>query len=325
MTLLAEAVSRLDGKAELTADDALAVRRIIFGSDDAVDREEAEALIRLNRDAARLSEEWRLLFVEGLTDYVVHQHIPAGWVDEAKADWLMKALGHDPRGKDDELDVLVHVLDRAESTPAGLTAFTLGRIRSAILDRREAGVTKVDVERLRQTLYAVGGASNIAVTRDEAGVLFDLNDDMRNMPNDPAWSDLFVRAVANAVLYAPTYQAPSAEAELHTEAWLADTSIHPLRNLENAVMHPRTTFGLRGVDTNLRRVEADHYRADEALEAEAAKVTADEGHWLVGRMGRDGVFDANEKALVAFLAENASQLDPDLRDAVERLSGRAAA
>jgi hypothetical protein len=325
MTLLADAIARLDGKAELTADDALAVRRIVFGPDDAVSREEAEALIRLNRDAAAVSNEWRMLFVEGLTDFVVHQEIPTGWVDEAKAGWLMQALDHDARAKEDELDVLVHVLDRADSTPASLSAFTLGRIRSAILDRREGGVTKIDVERLRQTLYAVGGASNIAVTRDEAEALFDLNDEMRDAPNDPAWSDLFVRAVANAVLYAPTYQAPTAEEELRRETWEADTSIHPLRNLENAVMHPRASFGLRGVETNLRRAKAEHYRADEALEAEAAKVTASEGHWLLDRMGRDGKFDANEKALAAFLAENASQLDPELRDTIEQLSIKAAA
>jgi hypothetical protein len=325
MTLLAEAVSRLDGKMELTADDALDVRRIIFGSDDAVSREEAEALIALNRHAEHVSPAWAMLFVEALTDYVVHQEIPSGWVDELKADWLIEALGHDPRAKDDELDVLVHVLDRADSTPARLSRFTLDRIRAAILERRAGGVTKTDVERLRQTLYAVGGAANIAVTRSEAEALFDLNDDMADAPNDPAWADLFVRAVANAVLYAPTYEAPTAEAELHREAWLADTAIHPLRHLEEAVVHPRATFGLRGVDTNLRRVEAEHYRADEALEAEAAKVTADEAHWLLSRIGRKGGVDKAERALLAFLSENASQLDPALRDGLKAIESRAAA
>ena len=68
---LTEALEALDGKAELTADDALTLRQVIFAPDQAVDIREAEALFTLNADAGAISQAWHDLFIEALTDYVV--------------------------------------------------------------------------------------------------------------------------------------------------------------------------------------------------------------------------------------------------------------
>lgn len=106
MTALQDCLSRLDGKAELNADDALALRRVIFGGDDTVGMDEAEALITLNADAGAASPEWRMLFVEALTDFVVHQQAPNGWVDETKANWLMGAVSQGRCAREDEIDLL---------------------------------------------------------------------------------------------------------------------------------------------------------------------------------------------------------------------------
>ena len=311
MTTLADALAQLDGKPMLSADDALTLRRIFYGASQTVTADEAEALVKLNADAGDSAPEWRMLFIEALTDYVVRQEEPAGYVDEAKADWLIAAMSRDRCAKDDEVEALIYVLEQADAAPPRYAAFVLETLKSQILGRTGAkGVTAADVERLRRVLFAAGGESNVGVSRHEAEALFDLNDALRGAANDPAWSDFFVRAVANAVLYQATWQAPDAQTELGREAWLADTSFH-LPNLK-ALLHPLRALKTPGVGQAWRAGVA----ADEAAEARAAQVTPDEAHWLTARIGKDGQTDPNEQALLRFLADNASSLDPELKTLV---------
>ena len=320
MTALQDCLSRLDGKPELTADDALTLRRIIFGGDDAVSLEEAEALIRLNADAGVPSPEWRALFIEALTDFTVHQQEPNGYVDEAKAGWLAGAVSRDGCAREDEIDLLVHVLEQADSAPASLSAFVLAQIKAAILARAAGGITGADVERLRLVLFAVGGASNIAVTRDEANALFDLNDAAQGAANAVTWADFFARAVGNSVLYAPTWQAPSAEDELKLEAELADNS--GFFKGFKALLNPKEAAALiQSPHESFYSEEQKRNLADSALEAAAEVVTAEEAAWLIERIDRDGVFDAAERGLVAFLVANARSFDPAFKPLADRLAG----
>ncbi|HEY2658464.1 MAG TPA: hypothetical protein VGI79_02000 [Caulobacteraceae bacterium] len=321
MPLLQEALSALDGKPELTEADALTVRKIVYGGDATISKDEAEALIQLNIDAGAASQAWRMLYVEALTDFVVRQQEPAGYVNEAQATWLMSAVSRDGCAKDDEIELIVHVLEEADAAPAALSAFVIDAVRNAVLGRQGTGpIGKDDVERLRRTLFAVGGDGNVGVTRREAEALFDLNDAFRGAANDPAWTDLFVRAVANAVLYTPAYQASSAADELHRQAWLADNAVHPGGVLANWLHPPPGTFSFKSLfgrpDQDLR----DRYAADDALELAAQEVTAEEGHWLLDRIGRDGRFDANEQALVRFLIANATKIDTSLNSMIARLT-----
>lgn len=320
MTALQDCLSRLDGKPQLTAEDALALRRIIFGGDDAVSLEEAEALIQLNADAGAVSPEWTVLFIEALTDFTVRQQAPNGYVDETKANWLMGAVSRGDHAREDEIDLLIHVLDQADRAPDSLSAFVLDQLRTGILVRAAEGITEADVERLRLVLFAVGGASNIAVSRDEANALFDLNDAAQGAPNAPTWSDFFARAIGNSVLYAPTWQAPSTAEELKMEAELADNSAF-FKGFK-ALLHPREAAELiRSPHESFYSEEQKRNLADAALEAAAETVTAEEAAWLIERIDRDGVFDAAERALVAFLVANARSFDPAFRPLAARLAG----
>jgi hypothetical protein len=156
-----------------------------------------------------------------------------------------------------------------------------------------------------------------------------------------------MRAVANAVMFEPVW-APDREEELDHERWLADTSIHPLRRIEAALANPKESLaemmqafheiaqGSRGgylTDASLGQAilqddlapMRDRYAADEARETEAEAVTAEEAHWLVDRLGRDGRYDANEHALIDFLRANARSIDPALSEMVAQLEGRQSA
>ena len=327
---LAEALAALDAKASLTADDALTLRQIVYGDGVDVNQAEAETLFRLNADAGEISPEWSALFIEAMTDHIVRQQEPVGYVDEAKAQWLIGLVSARSKLRGDEIEALLHVLEEADEVPATLAAFVLGVVRSMALWRlRTAGaLTPLDVERLRRVIFAKGGESNVAVTREEAEALFDINDAQKSGASDPAWSDFFARAVGNAVLFVPVWQADAATERSH-EAWLADTSIHPLQRLKAAFaggdfQHGAAAEGFCDVfhmdfeSADLNRL-GEREVADEAMEAAAASVTADEAHWLVDRMGRTPGFDAGERELVAFLKDNASSIDPALADYVAKL------
>ncbi len=330
---LAEALSALDGKATLDAEDALVLRRIIYGASDRVEQDHVDALFQLNAHAGAISPEWRTLFVEALVDFVVRQQEPAGYVGDAKADWLIEAVKRHGRIREDQIEMLIRVLETADKTPPQLSAFVLGAVRALALWRlkRTGALDGADIERLRRVLFAKGGDANIAVTRAEAEALFDINDALGGAAFDPAWTSLFVHAVANAVLF-ETPWAPDAETELQRQAWIRDTTIHPLRRDLDLLQHPRGLehavaeefHDLAHLDFQNHDAEQLNRRID-ALEARAEIVTFDEAHWLLDRIGRNGEFDANERALIAFIRANAREIDPTLQDLLSALDARPAA
>lgn len=330
---LAEALSTLDGKAALDADDALALRRIIYGAGEPVAPDHVEALFQLNAHAAAISPEWRTLFIEAVLDFVVRQQEPAGYVGEARADWLIEAVKRHGRIRADEIEMLIAVLETADKTPPRLSAFVLGAVRALALWRlkRTSALDRADVERLRRVLFAKGGDANIAVTRAEAEALFDINDALGGAAFDPDWTNLFVHAVANAVLF-ETPWAPDAEAELKRQAWIRDTTIHPLQRDLDMLNDPAAyrhavaeeLHDLAHLDFRDHTLEQMNDAID-ALETRAEGVTADEAHWLLDRIGRNGEFDANERALIAFIRANARDIDPMLQDLLSALDTHPAA
>src|SRR4051794_26556466 len=78
----------------LSADDVLALRREIW-PDGTVSDAEANALFDLNRVARDAGPEWTAFLVEALTEYVVNQRAPRGYVDDGAARWLIAGIERD--------------------------------------------------------------------------------------------------------------------------------------------------------------------------------------------------------------------------------------
>ena len=74
------------------------------------------------------------------------------------------------------------------------------------------------------SITAFAGDAGISITRVEAEILFNINDRTAEADNDPAWSDLFAKALANCVMAASGYVAPPREVALRQEAWLNSPS-----------------------------------------------------------------------------------------------------
>jgi hypothetical protein len=313
-------IDGLRAKGEVTGEDVLSLRRAVF-SDDAVSRAEAEALFALNDAAPQRCPEWDAFFVEALTDIVVRQQSPAGYVDQAQADWLTGLIGCDGACREIELELLIRILETAELVPADLTAFTLACIRDAALASGPR-IGAADVARLRRALYAAAGDGNIAITRAEAEVLFDLNDACRGADNDPAWTPLFAKAIAASIMMVSGYAPLAREEAARRTAWLEapapglGETLGRIFDLE-AGWRAKREFRKAVVEVwtgrTAERLWDQRQDAVETASRAAEAVSAEEAAWLAGRIGRDGAFDPAERAVIDFLRRESPSLDPALQ------------
>ncbi len=324
---LAEMVSRN----RVTADDVLRLRRDVFG-DGVVARSEAEALFALDASCRDRDPSWDEFFIEALCDYLVMQEAPSGYVSEDNAAWLMRAISRD--GKVDsrtELELLIKVMEKATSMPASLSAYALQQVAHVVMHgdgplakgrmARAGIVTADDVALMRRILYAFGGDGHGGVSREEAQVLFDINDHTLEAVNDPAWSDLFVKAIGFSLLAATRHVPVLREEALRREEWLEDTSVN-VGSFFSRVF----SGGLKGYADKLLQsdgIEAAYGEANRAFDAASAVAEAvdlDEAAWLVEHIGRDGVLHDNERKLIGFLKAEASRLDPALQPLLDKVA-----
>jgi len=318
----------LAGKAEITEDDVLALRRDVF-ADGIADREEAEQVFRIERGASEKHPSWTAFYVDALTDHVVWKVEPKKYVSEDNARFLIDHIMADGRVQSaSELELLINVLHWSLSCPEELAVLALEAVRDSVLDpdhaaygagRRPAVIDAADVALIRKVTHAGGGGGGFTVTRHEAEILFELNDATIDADNDPAWRDLFVKAIAAHLLFprgAP--MVPSAAEALRRERWLEGR--RGIGGLLRAVggqamrVDPVGTwqtadpFGTRRAREDAAREAAE---LGEAMARE--RVDSDEAEWLAGRVGHDGRLHPNERALLAFVQDNARDIDPALK------------
>lgn len=296
--------------------DSVARLRAAVYADGSIDTDEVRRLCRMAAEEGFPTAAGRQLYIEALTDYVAMQTAPSGHVSDDMARWLIGVMSADGITTDLEVDLLVSIMRRADSVPVELSAFALAEVSRSVLSGPDGGViSATDVERLRSILYAFGSERSVGISREEAEVLFDLNDRSREAENDPAWSDLFVKAVASFLMAARGYTVLSREETLSRDAWL-DAPSGGITSLFGDMLSNMLSNGLRGVWSAWRQPEdtsSKPIEADEARIHQAEAVTSEEVKWLADRIGRDGVIHANERALLKFLSEESPDIHPSLR------------
>lgn len=306
--------------------------RAAFYDDHVISVEEAETLFTLDESCRVQDPTWVDFFIEVITDHIVDQTEPEGYLTAENAEWLMAHINRDGKvERKTELGLLVKVLEKARWSPVNLVRFALEQVKAAVIDgdgplrsdqsSAKGQISDDDVDLLRRLLYAFGGDGHVAVTRAEAEVLFDINDATAEAEPNPAWTDLFVKAVANVVMAASGQMVPTREEALRREKWLADRGeLSPAAML--TAMVTTSLDAVRGAyhdqspeERALARLE--HQRI-EIITNEV--ITAAEAEWLCERIGRDGRLTANEAALVAYLKKESPKIHPELQATVDRLS-----
>lgn len=311
MTLpMIDLADALKARAVMTADDVLAIRRVAW-PDGKIDAVEADAIFALNDAVAAPPGEWVDFFVEAITAYVVQQQAPTGYVDDAKAAWLIARMDADGRVESrGELELLVRILEVAVNVPEALKNYALRQIeavvtsgtgptRSGALDPGSINATEVAL--LRRMLFAAAGDGPGCVSRSEAELLFRLKAATRDAANAPEWKTLFVQAVGNHLMAHSDYRPLSRDRAAQLDAFMNDTHVHVggfLGRIEQSLVNGAflDLFGTKGA-------KPGH---DAAVAADRA-IAPDEAAWLKAQVDADGSLDEFEKALLAFIAEESGR------------------
>ena len=310
---------------QISDDDVLAMRREVY-PDGVIQSHEVEWLFQLDDECTGQSPQWMTFFVDAVTDYIVNQTDPEGYISDENASWLMARISRKGRvASSVELELLVNVLDKARTSPQRLVEFALEQVKQGVLTGSgptRAGVDLLpfricagEVDLLKRMLYAYGGDGNIAITRAEAELLFDINDAVGNSDNHPSWSDLFVKAIANYVMAASGFKAPSRADALRLEQWEDDDRVSVVDFFGRAL-----SGGLRGI---LAAYSKDHAweerrkRQDSAM-ASAERITDTEARWLIERINRAGGMQDNERALLKFIGQESPDIHPLLKPLIAR-------
>lgn len=191
--------------------DVLRLRRAIY-EEHAVSLEVAEALLRLEDHCPIKDPAWADFFIEVLTDYIVHQAKPEGYIVAEKARWLIERIAPEGRVRGRaQLDLLVGVIEAGRWSPTSLAVFALEQIRIAVqtgagplrigIAAEPGSITSTDIELARRVLLAFGG-DGISTTRAEADALLAIDAALAPGKSTPAWTDFLVKAVGIGVLAA---------------------------------------------------------------------------------------------------------------------------
>lgn len=327
----AQPITELIERKRVTDADVLRLRRDVY-SNGIVNREEARDIFALDHLVADKPESWRAFFVEAIADYLVEQEAPRGYISSANAEWLIAAISHD--GVVDyrtELELLIKAMEKASSVPPFLAGFALKQVAIAVVDGKGAlarghsltpgAIGEHEVELLRRILYAAGGEGSAAITRNEAEVLFEINDKTREADNHRTWTELFTKAVACSLMAASGYAVPSREEALRREDWLRDTSVN-LGGFFSRMFAGSLDAHIDAVrlETGSEAYYSRRNAERDASRAASEKIDASEAEWLVDRIGRDGVLHDNEKELLGWLKRESPHIHPSLRPLFEKVA-----
>ncbi|MEQ8934452.1 MAG: hypothetical protein RIE56_01505 [Amphiplicatus sp.] len=305
----------------ISARDVLALRRTVF-ADGVVSTEELDALFDLGDRAPNGDKEWAEFFAEAASDFYLREEEPHGYLTDDEFRTLKARITRNgERASDLELSLLIKLMENAVTTPPEMSKFTAMQIKRRIAERQGGPrITAEDASLLRRWLFAAGGDGNVAVTKAEAEYLFDLNDLVAKGKNDPAWTDLFCKGVANHLM-AHIGHTPVGRAEaLKTHAFMSDHSVSVGR-----VFGKMFSGGLGGVKKGFGLARSGETGAQAARNAtrdgdlaEAEIVTTSEADWLAERITRDGATHESERALIKHLKSLDAELPPKLKQIVGR-------
>ena len=299
--------SQVKAKGVITAEDVLAVRHIVW-PDGKIDPTEADAVFDLNSGLNAAPREWVDFFVEAIETYVVHQQAPVGYVDDAKANWLISRIDSDGRVDSlGELELLAKILEDATNAPETFKSYALKQIETIIMTgsgpTRDGGaldpgtINAAEVKLLRRMLFAQAGDGPALVSTTEADMLFRLKDATLNAANAPEWSSFFVQAVGNHLMAHSDYQPLSRDRAGQLDAFMNDTHVS-IGGFFGRMLKAGPISGFQ----DLFGAKAKRPSHDEAVAADRA-ISPDEVSWLKREVEGDHNFDPIEKQLLAFIAE----------------------
>ncbi len=336
--LTAVSVEDIRSRGSIKDSDVLKLQRVLQDG-PGMAAEDAEQLFALDAACRVKDPAWYPFLIEMVSDCIVCQVKPEGYMVRDKAAWLIRQLTvHGQVGTRAGLDVLCSVMRRSRWSPPSLAVFGLGLIKTAVVSGEgplrggnapePAAIVASEVAVIAELLDTFGGAAALPITRAEADVLLEINRALAPGNSSPAWTELFVRAVGNAALSGLGLSVPDRRAALASDAWLigTDSGLSP-RRLELARPNPvaasrsfagRMIAGGAGSVWASCRLQSSEERALTRLERQRREIITGEPiaepdeAWMLSRRGNARDLGDNEIALLAFLRREAHELPASL-------------
>ena len=324
-----DTIAEIEASGAITAQDVLALRQNMF-RDGIVDEREAAIIFHLDQHCIDKAPVWKEFYVDSLTDYFVWKSDPAKYVSEEQAKFLLDHIAHDEKVDGlTELELLTNIAHWAISCPEPLIAQLLAAVKESVLKPEEAHfgqnrkpgvITATDVYIIRRAIYGDGSGGGFTVTRREADLIFDLNNETVAAENYEGWWDLFVKAIANHLMY-PRGASPIVPPEeiKRREAWLEER--RGVGRLLMEVGRNVATFNIAegwramdlfGAGDAAEQKAREDARIKEAFERES--IDESEARWLLSRIAEDDIVHENERALLTFIRGNATNVHPLLTE-----------
>lgn len=333
MSLLAS-VSTTEIKARGSIKDGDVVRlRKAFSDDSRITLEDAQGLFALNDACPIQDPAWPPCFVDLMTDFVVDQIEPFGYLNADKSRWLRErlAVAGKVEGKV-KLDLLISAIARSRWLPQSAAVFALEQVRLAIADGTgplRAGkpisrlaVGEDDVDVLRQMLVACGGEGHVAISRAEAEVILDIDRLTAQADNHPRWREFFVAVIGGCMISASGYALASRQELLAADAWS-----HSGADLDNVMSG--MSAGERSLVCAFRAMTREERAIDRLTQQKIGIVTREEipaadAGWLADCLGQPGQQTPNVMAVLRLMKSEPCALDPRLQQLVQQAPAVAA-
>jgi hypothetical protein len=315
---LSSLAARIAASRKVSAEDVMMMRKQVY-SCELIKEQDAHVIALLDDNLVEADPSWTVFLSEVICDYLVHQEMPEGYVNATKADWLINHISANGHIKSDtELELLIKVIESARRVPHTLTAFALNQVKSAVLDGegplarggmlQKGKITKGEACLIKRIMTAASGEAQIAISRHEAEILFDLHEATVDSDNDPEWNDLFIKSIAQYLMSLSLHEPPTFEEAVRREAWLS-----------------QKTEGLGGFFGRMftgslsafRHSQSDENTLSdsEAQRKAAEKITESEAIWLIERIMKDGGVSVLETQLLNYIRDE----KPDLHPVVEAM------
>ena len=331
--LSAVSIAEIKARGSINDADVLKLRRNSY-DDGQITADEADIIFALNDTCPVQDCAWADWFVETITDYIVDQVRPEGYLTSDNAAWLIARISKDRRIETKtEMELVVSVLGKARWAPQSLVRFALDQVKDAVISGggplrsgkmlAPSIVSDADVDLLRRIISSFGGDGNLPVTRPEAEVLFDIDAATAAADNHPSWRDLFVKAIANCVMAACGYAAPPRGQALARDPWLDRCGDRSLDRWAAGM-----ASGFKGLFGSYHE-QSDEERAIACLMLQKVAivtneaVTMAEASWLAERVGRNGTLSPNERALLMFIKAECPSIHPNLKALVDKAAAAA--
>ncbi len=305
-------IGDIKARQAISAADVMTLRKEIW-PDGVISADEASLLFEINDLDSHPSEEWLEFFVAAITEYVVNQTEPKGYVSDDSAQWLMQKIDHDGKVESAaELELLVRTMEKATGTPEALQDYVLKQIEDAILTgkgpTRDGGslqpgsVHDSEVRILRRVCYAAGSDGPGRISRNEADMLFRIKDTTLESENSKEWPKLFVQLVGNYLMAYGEYDMLSRAEAARLESFMDDNKAS-VRGFFGRMKDSDISGTFKNVFSSdifgKKNVECGHIDAVE----QARELTIVENSWLHGKIHADKNIDPLESDLLDFIAD----------------------